>query len=282
MSESVESTPNSRLSGVLVALLSGAAAGLCTDLALFPLDTVKTRLQSATGFMAAGGFRGIYSGLGSVAMGSMPGSALFFCTYEGIKQMLGGRTTSQLVGVHMSAAACGEVMACIVRVPCEVVKQRAQMSPHLSSLNVLRTTVTQEGIAGLYRGYITTVLREIPFSLIQFPLWEMFKSRWTMWQGHEVVAWQSALCGCLAGGISACVTTPLDVAKTRIMLAPSGTALATDGLIHALRVVHSENGSRGLFAGVVPRVMLISVGGAIFLGAYDKVRLTLGEFGFNK
>ena len=46
--------------------------------------------------------------------------------------------------------------------------------------------------------------------------------------------------------------------------------------------MHSENGSRGLFAGVVPRVMLISVGGAIFLGAYDKVRLTLGEFGFNK
>ncbi|KAK2193550.1 hypothetical protein NP493_10g06010 [Ridgeia piscesae] len=266
-------------SSIIVALLSGAAAGLCTDLALFPLDTVKTRLQSAQGFVAAGGLRGIYSGLGSVAMGSMPGSGLFFCTYEGIKKLVGGRTTSQLVGVHMSAAASGEVMACLVRVPCEVIKQRAQMAPHLSSLHVLRATVAQEGIPGLYRGYVTTVLREIPFSLIQFPLWEFFKSRWEVLQGHEVMAWQSALCGCLAGGISACITTPLDVAKTRVMLAVSGSALATRGLLHALRVVFAEKGVRGLFAGVVPRVTLISVGGAIFLGAYDKCRLTLIEFG---
>ena len=275
-----EPTSSSHRSGVVVALLSGAAAGLCTDLALFPLDTVKTRLQSAQGFVAAGGLRGIYSGLGSVAMGSMPGSALFFCTYDGIKKLAGGRSTSQLVGVHMTAAACGEVMACLVRVPCEVIKQRAQMAHHLSSLHILRATVAQEGVPGLYRGYITTVLREIPFSLIQFPLWEFFKSRWEALQGEEVVAWQSALCGCLAGGISACVTTPLDVAKTRIMLAHSGSPLATGGLLHALRVVWAENGARGLFAGVVPRVTLISVGGAIFLGAYDKMRLSLTELGF--
>ena len=39
---------------------------------LFPLDTLKTRLQSAQGFWKAGGFRGIYSGLGSAALGSAP------------------------------------------------------------------------------------------------------------------------------------------------------------------------------------------------------------------
>ena len=47
-------------------------AGLSVDMALFPIDTVKTRLQSAKGFMNAGGFRGIYSGVGSAAVGSMP------------------------------------------------------------------------------------------------------------------------------------------------------------------------------------------------------------------
>ena len=41
-------------------------------MALFPLDTLKTRLQSAQGFWKAGGFRGIYSGLGSAALGSAP------------------------------------------------------------------------------------------------------------------------------------------------------------------------------------------------------------------
>jgi hypothetical protein len=54
---------------------AGAAAGTSVDLLFFPIDTVKTRLQSAQGFLAAGGFRGVYKGLGSVVVGSAPGGA---------------------------------------------------------------------------------------------------------------------------------------------------------------------------------------------------------------
>ena len=43
------------------------------DLLFFPIDTVKTRLQSSQGFFAAGGFKGIYKGIGSVVVGSAPG-----------------------------------------------------------------------------------------------------------------------------------------------------------------------------------------------------------------
>lgn len=32
-----------------------------------------------------------------------------------------------------------------------------------------------QGARGFYRGYFTTVMREIPFSFIQYPLWEYFK-----------------------------------------------------------------------------------------------------------
>lgn len=45
---------------------------MCVDLILFPLDTVKTRLQSPQGFRKAGGFRGIYAGVPSTAIGSFP------------------------------------------------------------------------------------------------------------------------------------------------------------------------------------------------------------------
>jgi len=48
------------------------------DISLFPIDTVKTRLQSEVGFQKAGGFRGIYSGLGAVAVGSAPGGYIFY------------------------------------------------------------------------------------------------------------------------------------------------------------------------------------------------------------
>lgn len=53
----------------------GAVAGTSVDIALFPLDTIKTRLQSADGFFKAGGFRGVYSGLSAAAAGSAPGGA---------------------------------------------------------------------------------------------------------------------------------------------------------------------------------------------------------------
>lgn len=42
------------------------------DLTLFPLDTIKTRLQSQQGFFKAGGFRGVYAGVPAAAVGSIP------------------------------------------------------------------------------------------------------------------------------------------------------------------------------------------------------------------
>jgi solute carrier family 25 S-adenosylmethionine transporter 26 len=72
---------------------------------------------------------------------------------------------------------------------------------------------------GLYSGFGVTVMREIPFSAIQFPLYEAMKTAWAKAQGVETVApWQSAACGSAAGGVAAALTCPLDVVKTRLML----------------------------------------------------------------
>ena len=65
---------------------------------------------------------------------------------------------------------------------------------------------------------LTTVMREIPFSAIQFPLYEGAKRRWAEWQGRPVNTLQASLCGSVRGGFAAAVTTPLDVTKTRLML----------------------------------------------------------------
>ena len=40
-----------------------------------------------------------------------------------------------------------------------------------------------------------------------------------MSQGRAVDPWQGAVCGAISGGLAAALTTPLDVLKTRIMLA---------------------------------------------------------------
>ncbi|XP_039184568.1 S-adenosylmethionine mitochondrial carrier protein isoform X2 [Crotalus tigris] len=260
----------------LVSLVAGGLAGVCVDLTLFPLDTLKTRLQSPQGLKKAGGFRGIYAGVPSAAIGSFPNAAAFFVTYEYTKAVLHTDASPYFAPIiHMMAASFGEVVACLIRVPAEVVKQRAQVSPSSSTLRILSQTVYEEGILGLYRGYKSTVLREIPFSLVQFPVWESLKELWSWKQGHVVDSWQSAVCGAFAGGFAAAVTTPLDVAKTRIMLAKTGSRTASGNVLSALQDVWRTQGISGLFSGIVPRISSISLGGFIFLGMYDKIRSLL-------
>lgn len=261
-----------------MALLAGGAAGTSVDVILFPLDTIKTRLQSEAGFRASGGFRGVYSGLFSAALGSAPSAAMFFLAYETSKSSLAvfnpAKDMRLNAATHMVSASVGEVAACLVRVPVEVVKQRTQILSTASSFSTFKRTMSAEGIRGFYRGYFTTVFREIPFSMIQFPLWEFLKSWWVEHQhGLPIAAWQSSVCGAVAGGTSAALTTPLDVAKTRVMLAERGTMEAKGHMTAVLRQVAAEKGVQGLFAGVVPRVLWISLGGAIFLGVYEKVRI---------
>uniref|UniRef100_A0A3P9IXY6 Mitochondrial S-adenosylmethionine carrier protein n=1 Tax=Oryzias latipes TaxID=8090 RepID=A0A3P9IXY6_ORYLA len=155
----------------VASLVAGGCAGMCVDLTLFPLDTIKTRLQSQQGFHKAGGFRGIYAGVPSAAVGSFPNAAAFFVTYECAKSLLGAGgapAAPQAAPVtHMLAASLGEVVACLIRVPAEVVKQRTQASPSSSTYSTLLATLREEGVRGLYRGYGSTVLREVEATLVR-------------------------------------------------------------------------------------------------------------------
>ncbi len=65
-------------------LQGGGGAGLSVDMVLFPLDTIKTRLQSEQGFYRAGGFRGLYAGVGSAAAGSIPSGNIIHVPREGM------------------------------------------------------------------------------------------------------------------------------------------------------------------------------------------------------
>ena len=276
---------------------AGGLAGTTVDLSLYPLDTLKTRLQSSAGFASSGGFSGIYRGVGSAIVGSAPGAALFFITYDSLKRALAAppptirynasgqpyRETTADAGtqalVHMLAASLGEVAACAVRVPTEVVKQRAQAGQHSSSLAALTHILRQRRTHGaahvwreLYRGWSITILREVPFTVIQFPLWEALKKYRRAQTGQtRVSGMEGGVLGSLAGAVAAGVTTPLDVLKTRVMLAREKQSLLT-----MLRSILEESGPRAFFAGLGPRVGWISVGGAIFLGSYQWASNALG------
>ncbi|KAG9511287.1 S-adenosylmethionine mitochondrial carrier protein, partial [Fragariocoptes setiger] len=247
---------------------AGAVAGLLVDTALFPIDTIKSRMQSEFGLIGSGGLKNLYRGLPAILVGSIPNSAIFFLTYETAKARLS--SLQHPLASQMIAAVMGETAACTIRVPYEVIKMRAQTSllPE-KTMTVFRTTLATEGVRGLYRGYLTTVAREAPFCMIQYPIWESLKARHSRMYRKNPSALQSGFYGSIAAGIAAFVTTPLDVAKSRTMLAKGGDKQAKGNITEILSTIFRERGIRGLFSGAVPRVTLISLGGAIFLGSYE-------------
>ncbi|XP_076229176.1 mitochondrial S-adenosylmethionine carrier protein [Nomia melanderi] len=248
----------------LTSLISGALAGTICDLTFFPLDTLKTRLQSQHGFIKSGGYKRLYQGIGPVMVGSAPSAAIFFVTYEGIKDVFQPRIPQQYhTLIHMTAAALGEMVACLIRVPVEVMKQRKQAFIHDEQRLQLRT---------LYRGYGSTVIRDLPFGLIQMPLWEYFKLCWKRHVERDCTPMEGAICGSVSVAITTVMTTPLDVAKTRIMLSNTNEKKEETRISVMLKDVYRKNGVRGLFAGFLPRTTGFTINGFVFFAIYEKVR----------
>jgi solute carrier family 25 S-adenosylmethionine transporter 26 len=185
---------------------------------------------------------------------------------------------------HMLAASTGEAMACLIRVPTEVIKTKMQTNTaNASSLSktfqlVLSEThgsVLANVTGGLYRGYGMTLMREIPFAAIQFPLYEHAKVYWGERQGSSVNPVQAAACGSLSGAIAAGLTTPLDVVKTRLMLGADRDGKPYQSAVDVVRRTLQQEGTSVFWSGVQPRVMWISIGGFVFFGAYEGFKKTL-------
>ena len=271
------STINTSPTDAFTVIIAGACAGLAVDSTLFPLDTVKTRLQTAQGFAKSGGFSKLYSGIGPVLAGSVPGGALFFLSYETAYNsgLLKDMSPSYKGAVAGPVAEC---VACTVRVPIELLKQRMQVA-RVPLQEVLQGVYieggrTASGAARVaYRGYAATATREVPFALVQMTLFETLTSQ---------LGWSSLLAGCVAGSIGGVATTPMDVIKTRLMTktySPNELQRSSSALfltVNEARSAWQQGGVRGLFRGGLTRSLWIGAGGGVFFGTFEFAKSALG------
>lgn len=153
-------------------------------------------------------------------------------------------------------------VSCGLRVPVDVVKQRLQVCRYNHLSEGIRHIVQTDGLRGFYRGFGATLFRDIPFSCIQFPLYE-----WLNRQSGATTPLQRALVGCFSGSVAALVTTPLDVVKTRVMLNESTTSA-----LHLFRETCREEGWRWLGKGAASRATMIGLGGLVYFGTYEAVK----------
>lgn len=198
----------------ITSLLAGGLAGCAVDIALFPLDAIKTRLQANANAKLE--FTKIYKGLSMAMAASFPCAATFWASYCSMKYMIEtyANPTNPMV-LHFFSACFGSMCTAFVRNPFEVIKNLMQVGAYPTAKGAFNGIVKNQGAGGLYVGLLSLIYREIPFDTMQMMIYEYLKG--SDYGGSELSLHRHLFNGAIAGGISAFLTTPIDVVKTRIM-----------------------------------------------------------------
>ncbi|KAK6160799.1 hypothetical protein DH2020_004180 [Rehmannia glutinosa] len=202
--------------------------------------------------------KGLYSGLAGNLAGVIPASAIFIGVYEPTKQKL-----LKIFPENFSAIAH------------LVIKQRIQTGQFVSAPDAVRLIVAKEGFRGLYAGYGSFLLRDLPFDAIQFCIYEQLRIGYKLAAKRDLNDPENAIIGAFAGAITGAMTTPLDVIKTRLMI--QGSAKQYNGIFHCVNTILKEEGSSAFLRGMGPRVLWIGIGGSIFFGVLEKSKQLLAQ-----
>ena len=153
-----------------------------------------------------------------------------------------------------------------------VVKQRMQIhrSEFRSVFTCAHVVYRNEGLAAFYVSYPTTLTMTIPFTAVQFTVYEHLKRLLNPSGSYSPLT--HIIAGGLAGGVAAGVTTPLDVAKT--ILQTRGTSPEPEirnarGMADAFRVIWKRDGLKGFARGLAPRVLTFMPSNALCWLSYE-------------
>ncbi|KAL0477194.1 mcfE [Acrasis kona] len=287
---------------VFAHLAGGAVAGLISDGIVHPIDTIRARLQTQKTQQyssATQAFRSIvktegpltlYRGFGAVAMGTIPGHALYFAGYERSKDVLNsyfGVKNDDSTAVHLASGLFADALGALAWTPQDVVKQRLQVQKKLggeikykNSIQAAATILKEDGIRGLYRGYWAGLAAYGPYVSFYFAGYEQLKILCQKkYGGKDLPLFVHLFNAALAGSVSAALTCPLDVVKTRIQVQDKSTiSYQYKNGWDALNKIIRNEGVATLFHGIKPRCLWMAGGTAITMAAYEELKVLLKVF----
>jgi solute carrier family 25 S-adenosylmethionine transporter 26 len=279
--------------------LAGAIATVTSDMAMHPIDCLKTLQQSQHDlsmpaaahliYTQLGGLQGFYRGFLTYAGCDAIAGAIKFGTYETLKQRLhqslpsdGGLFRAALFG----CAAMSFVTSSVIAVPGELLKQLLQVGHFQSCFDAVESIWQANGIAGFYQGYDGMFLRDVPYTALELGLYDLFKGLYMsekQQQGLQdngmssrngspslPLATHEQICiAGLTGGITGLLTTPIDVIKTKLMVDPQ---FEGSSFMSASMMTVQEHGWGALFAGADARVAWLVPLVAMYLPTYDFIK----------
>eukprot|EP00873_Tetraselmis_striata_P018151 jgi/Tetstr1/438415/TSEL_002900.t1 len=224
----------------------------------------QTPRRCARGAAAAPFGRGGFAGSASVAVCPPPLAALAGAVAGSVVTAV----LHPLDTLKCAAGACASVATSFIYTPTECVKAQLQVGKYGSPRQAVMGMVQQGGPLALFRGWGAVLARNIPQSVIKFMVYEQLLAAATRPDDSaDQRTAKSLVCGAAAAMTGACVTTPIDVVKTRIQAqGASGGAVAT------LRTILAEERLPGLYRGLLPRLGIYMAQGAVFFTAYGALK----------
>jgi len=269
-------------------LIAGAIARGCSIFLLYPLDTIKTRLQMSPSLRDAlpsitslSLFNGV---LGSLA-GQIPYGMLTFGSYEVYKtNLISALPDVPHTALYMLAAILGDLSGSFWLCPSEMIKQSLQGGVYANIFDATSSVLKTQGIGGFYRGFLSQIMRDVPFRAVQMPSYEVVKQLYSQHFATDdegctrpLRPVENMLVGVIAGSFAAALTTPLDVIKTRYMTEKVGVSFWKVGW----NIIEKE-GIGGIFSGLGPRVVYVGPSCGIFFLIYEASKLHLASIKTSK
>lgn len=258
----------------LVSSLSGGLAGSITEVIFYTIDSFK--IQQQTGDKIS--LHRLYRGAVPIALcGAFPSLAVFFGVFTPLKKYVSrdqnGNFAHNGTGIFI-ASIVAAVPSSLVGIPSDVLKKRLVLgidpTIHLAVKNVIKNG----GIKGLFLGWQTNLIKDIPFAGLKISLYENIKAQYLFYhQKEEATPVESACVGLVAGTITSVLTCPIDCVNTRIK---SGE-LADFSVWGAHREILKRNGLPALFRGLLPRTLILSLGSSVFWFWYMKLQNELND-----
>ncbi|XP_076054242.1 mitochondrial glutathione transporter SLC25A40-like isoform X2 [Oratosquilla oratoria] len=218
------------------------------------------------------GPRTLWSGLPPTLIVSLPNTVIYFTSYEQLRQRMqkqylqrGEHPPMWLGGL---AGALARIWAVTLVSPFELIRTKMQSTSvtYRELAQVLHLQLQQGGVTSLWRGWVPTILRDVPFSAIYWLFYENLKRGFN--QEEPVFAF-SMCAGAVSGGLAASLTLPFDVVKTHMQIEIDKVTTNRGSTVMMLQRIYNRQGVTGLFAGLVPRLAKVMPACAIMISSYE-------------
>ncbi|CAN0915942.1 Calcium-dependent mitochondrial ATP-magnesium/phosphate carrier protein 2 [Linum grandiflorum] len=179
-------------------LLAGGLAGAVAQTAVYPMDLVKTRLQThaceggkapklgalTRDIWMHEGPRAFYKGLVPSLIGIIPYAGIDLAAYEKLKEMAKTYLLNDSEAGPLVQLGCGTISGaagatCVY--PLQVIRTRMQAqqanasAPYKGMSDVFLRTLEKEGYRGFYKGLVPNLLKVVPAASITYMVYEAMK-----------------------------------------------------------------------------------------------------------